>query len=135
MKTRCQVGMKNVVKYWKDFLLYFTTLETYHVPWKCTLKFSLRCFFFWSQSAFNDFVKRGADVSLFFFQIKTTRPEEKKKTTLTNQSYPKPIISLIVYTPNTYIRQKEETKNGSNLRVKSTVQLFFRVTGTVRYWF
>ena len=24
----CQVGMKNAVKYWKDFLLYFTTLET-----------------------------------------------------------------------------------------------------------
>ena len=25
----CQVGMKNAVKYWKDFLLYFTILETY----------------------------------------------------------------------------------------------------------
>ena len=26
-----QVDMKNVVKYWKDFLFYFTTLETYRV--------------------------------------------------------------------------------------------------------
>jgi hypothetical protein len=25
-----QVDMKNFVKWWKDFLLYFTTLETYH---------------------------------------------------------------------------------------------------------
>ena len=26
-----RVDMKNVVKYWKDFLFYFTTLETYRV--------------------------------------------------------------------------------------------------------
>ena len=26
-----QVDMKNVVKFWKDFLSYFTTLETYRV--------------------------------------------------------------------------------------------------------
>ena len=29
-----QVYMKNVVKWWKDFLLYFTTLETYQLPCK-----------------------------------------------------------------------------------------------------
>ena len=30
-----QVDMKNVVKWWKDFLSYFTTLETYRVQPKC----------------------------------------------------------------------------------------------------
>ena len=29
LHSPCQVGMKNTVKYWKDFLLYFTTLKTY----------------------------------------------------------------------------------------------------------
>jgi hypothetical protein len=29
LPSPCQVGMKNSVKYWKYFLLYFTTLETY----------------------------------------------------------------------------------------------------------
>ena len=29
LQTPHQVDMKNVVKWWKDFVLYFTTLETY----------------------------------------------------------------------------------------------------------
>ena len=29
LQSPCQVGMKNAAKYWKDFLLYFTTLETH----------------------------------------------------------------------------------------------------------
>ena len=29
LQSSNQVDMKNVVKWWKDFLLYFTTLETY----------------------------------------------------------------------------------------------------------
>ena len=36
LQSPCQVGMKNAVKYWKGFLLYFTTLETYCVQlWTC----------------------------------------------------------------------------------------------------
>ena len=31
LQSSHQVDMKNLVKWWKDFLLYFTTLETYHV--------------------------------------------------------------------------------------------------------
>ena len=34
-----QVDMKNVVKWWKDFLLYFTTLETYRVHVTCWWSF------------------------------------------------------------------------------------------------
>ena len=31
LQSSCQVGLKNAVKYWKDFLLYFPTLDTYCV--------------------------------------------------------------------------------------------------------
>ena len=32
MQSPCQIVVKNAIKYWKDFFLYFTTLETYCVP-------------------------------------------------------------------------------------------------------
>jgi hypothetical protein len=37
LESSHQVEMKNVVKFWKDFLSYFTTLETYRgqSAWKC----------------------------------------------------------------------------------------------------
>ena len=34
LESTHQVDMKNVGKCWKDFLSYFTTLETYREPWK-----------------------------------------------------------------------------------------------------
>ena len=35
MQFPCQVGMKNAVKYWKDFLLYLTTLHRNILCWIC----------------------------------------------------------------------------------------------------
>ena len=36
LQSPCHVGMKNALKYWKGFLLYFITLKTYCVQlWTC----------------------------------------------------------------------------------------------------
>ena len=48
-----QVDMKNLVKWWKDFLLYFTTLKTYCGMW-CFIDGSLTYRSFWLLVVFYD---------------------------------------------------------------------------------
>ena len=61
LQSSCQVGMKNAVKYSKDFLLYFTTLEIY-----CVLL----------QRKTNDF--KWLHVSRYLFLLKQEREDKIK---------------------------------------------------------
>ena len=56
LESTHQVDMKNVVKCWKDFLPYFTTLETYRVSVILDMPYSQACLF----PALNTYVQMQA---------------------------------------------------------------------------